>query len=463
MTPTLTFTVLTAAFLVAVCTSTPPPPRGSNVLVVGESASVGDEYSLLLSALKDRGRTLTLKGSSASSIPLRHDGEYIYDAVVMLAPQAALQSKLPVSRLMEFVDSGRDLFVASDVGYSSYTEKLVEAIGVDLDDRSNIMVDYQQSHNSLNISNRPFITAGGWVDVAFSPKSADSVARSNSDRGTCSASDVVFYGSGATIFKDNELVQPLLWGSSSSFGRAANTHTEMTKVPRVAGTGAVLAAGVCTRTGSRATWFGSLSALSDDSLERAGDAHAASVKQMLLWAVGESGQLRVSRFAHGRVEDGGAPDEGGPSDYRVKDVIELAIQVEEWDGASAQWVPFEASDIQVEFVMMDPWVRTRLQLQPGSEGIYKAKIQVPDQIGVYKFKIEYVRPGYSGIFLVKNVAVRPFFHNEYERFIQMASPYYLASFSMMIGAFILGIALVFGGDDTAWLSGHGTANRDKSD
>lgn len=453
--------ILALSVLSSQCLCSPPPPRGSSILVIGETSAVKQTHSNFLSALKECGRKISFKDASDPSIELRKDGVYLYDAIVMLAPHASLQTKLPVSRMMDFVDSGGDFFVASDTGYSSYTEKLVEAIGVDLDERANIMVDYQLQHDAIDEANHTYIRAGGWVDVVFSPKEGQAVETVD-DVSSCSANDIAFYGAGGSLFTDNELVQPLLWGSASSFGRQAGVTKELTKVPRVAGSGSVLAAGVCTRVGSRAMWFGSMSALSDTVFKSAGDAHASSLKRMLQWTVAEAGQLRVARVAHGRAEDGGAGDDEGPADYRVKDVIEFLIQVQEWDGSKGEWIAFETDDMQVEFVMMDPWVRTRLRTEPGSGGVYKAKIQVPDQIGVYKFKVEYLRAGYSGIFLEKVVAVRPFLHNEYERFIPMASPYYVASISMMVSVFILGVVLLFGKDST-WLVNPDEANSKKTE
>lgn len=449
--------------LAATCECLPPSPRSPSVLVVGESGDVQHTHSQFLSALKDCGRTIAFKDASDPSIQLRKDGSYLYGGVVILAPHASLQSKLPVSRVMDFVDAGGDLFVATDTGYSSYTDKLVEALGVDLDDRSHVMIDYQHQHESLHDSNRTFIRAGGWVRTVFSPPGPAVSAKLDDDSGTCGPNDVVFHGAGGTLFTDNELVQPLLWGSGSSFGREPGSVNELSKIPRVAGSGAILAAGVNTRVGSRATWFGSMRALSDEVLEKAGSAHAAAVKSMAQWALAESGVLRIARVAHGRAEDGSPGGSGGPADYRVKDVVEFVVQVQQWDGGKGEWVGFETDDMQVEFVMMNPWVRARLRTEAGSGGVYKARIQVPDQIGVYKFKVEYVRPGYSSLFLEKVVAVRPFLHNEYERFIPMASPYYVASLSMMVGVIILGVVLLFGGDDIAWLSNGDDASSKKSE
>jgi oligosaccharyltransferase complex subunit beta len=100
------------------------------------------------------------------------------------------------------------------------------------------------------------------------------------------------------------------------------------------------------------------------------------------------------------------------------------------------------------------------------QGLYSTSFKVPDVYGVFQFKVEYQRLGYTGVSLAKQVGhevpsflvpifipsigpssivrnkncisyfvclmqipVRPYRHNEYERFITSAYPYYAASFS----------------------------------
>lgn len=413
-------------------------PRGNSVLVIGETASVESTHSIILETLRDANRQVTFIASTEKSIPLIADGAYLYDGVILLAPRSTfLSSKLPVSRLIEFVDSGRDLFIASSTSYSAYTEKVCEALGIDLDDKDNIMIDYQRSVE-LDIetnSTGDWIGAGGLAEKAFGSK--------------INAAEVFFSGSGATFFKDNELVYPLIWGGGSSYGaKGKGSVKSLSKVPRVSGEGAVLAAAVSTRSESRGTWFGSFEALSDSVLQ-ASETHKSAMKQLILWSVSEYGILRVFSLKHASIEDGGVKslpiDQDGPSEYRVKDVIELEVRIEEWDGDMNDWKGYETEDLQVEFVMLNPWVRTRLVNT--NPGVFLSKIQVPDQIGVYKFKVEYVRRGVSALFVEKVVSVRPFLHNEYERFIQMASPYYISCFSMILGAFVLGLVVLYGGDE----------------
>ncbi|MPC50675.1 Dolichyl-diphosphooligosaccharide--protein glycosyltransferase subunit [Portunus trituberculatus] len=68
-------------------------------------------------------------------------------------------------------------------------------------------------------------------------------------------------------------------------------------------------------------------------------------------------------------------------------------------------------------------------------------VQVPDVYGVYQFKVEYNRVGFTRLYSSTQVSVRPFTHLQYERFIECAYPYYASAFSMMVGVFLF--SLVF--------------------
>ena len=57
-------------------------------------------------------------------------------------------------------------------------------------------------------------------------------------------------------------------------------------------------------------------------------------------------------------------------------------------------------------------------------GACRGCAQAPDVYGIYKFRVQYRRPAVSVLQLSDQVSVRPFKHNEYERFIGQAYPYY---------------------------------------
>ncbi len=67
------------------------------------------------------------------------------------------------------------------------------------------------------------------------------------------------------------------------------------------------------------------------------------------------------------------------------------------------------------------------------QGTFSKRLRVPDVYGVFKFVLDYQRPGYTHLFVSEQAPVRPFKHDEYERFIPAAYPYYASTFSMMAG------------------------------
>ena len=69
--------------------------------------------------------------------------------------------------------------------------------------------------------------------------------------------------------------------------------------------------------------------------------------------------------------------------------------------------------------------------------------RVPDVFGVFQLKVTYWRPGYGSLSLVEKVVVRPYRHDEFERFIPAAYPYYASSLSMMLGSFVFGAVVLY--------------------
>ena len=55
---------------------------------------------------------------------------------------------------------------------------------------------------------------------------------------------------------------------------------------------------------------------------------------------------------------------------------------------------------------------------PCGQGTFSRQVKVPDTYGVFKWVLQYHRPGYSYIDMTETVPIRPFRHDEYERFIQ---------------------------------------------
>ena len=57
---------------------------------------------------------------------------------------------------------------------------------------------------------------------------------------------------------------------------------------------------------------------------------------------------------------------------------------------------FLEPDVQMEFFRIDPFVRTFLN--PSGSGVYTVQFKLPDVYGVFKFKVDYDRVGYTHLF-----------------------------------------------------------------
>jgi oligosaccharyltransferase complex subunit beta len=144
------------------------------------------------------------------------------------------------------------------------------------------------------------------------------------------------------------------------------------------------------------------------------------------WAFHERSVLRVKSVSHHRPGQTEVP-----SVYTIKEEVEYEIEIEEWNGK--KWAPYTGSDVQLEFIMLDPYVRTSLK---PSNGKLTTIFQIPDVYGFFTFKVEYLRKGISRLESIERVPVRPFRHTEYERFIDAAYPYYASATSMLVGLFV---------------------------
>jgi len=73
------------------------------------------------------------------------------------------------------------------------------------------------------------------------------------------------------------------------------------------------------------------------------------------------------------------------------------ITLAQYTGSS--WGPVYLPDLQLDFTMLDPHIRTSLkQVSSSSSGTtYSASFKAPDRHGVFKFVVEYWRPGYVSI------------------------------------------------------------------
>ena len=119
------------------------------------------------------------------------------------------------------------------------------------------------------------------------------------------------------------------------------------------------------------------------------------------------------------------------STYTVNDNITVEVQVLERSGSD--WVPHVSNSLVAEYTMLDPYVAQPMQHKGG--GNYILSFRAPDVYGVFKYVVEYNRPGYSFLKFEELMPLRPLRHDQYPRFILQAYPYYATLLSISVGFF----------------------------
>ncbi|KAI8532943.1 hypothetical protein RHMOL_Rhmol11G0257400 [Rhododendron molle] len=379
-------------FISTLCSSfSPENPTDRRILVLLDDLALQSSHSLYFSSLQSRGYALDFKLADDSKIGLQRYGQYLYDGLILFCPSIdRFGGSIDSAAIVDFVDSGHDLIIAVDNSASERIREIATECGVDFDD-----------------------------------------------------APVLFQGMGHSLNPANSLVLKALSASSSAY--SANPKTKLSNPPSLTGSAISLVSVVQARNNARVLIAGSLSMFSNrffrSGVQKAGSSikHAKSGNEQFLtelskWVFHERGHLKAVNVRHHKV---GETDE--PAMYRINDDLEYAVEIYEWSGKS--WEPYVANDVQVQFYMMSPYVLKTLSTD--QKGLYFTAFKVPDVYGVFQFKVEYQQLGYTSLSLSKQIPVRPFRHNEYERFLTAAFPYYGASFSMMAGFFIFTFAYLY--------------------
>ncbi|KAI9096573.1 Dolichyl-diphosphooligosaccharide--protein glycosyltransferase subunit WBP1 [Phlyctochytrium arcticum] len=394
------------------------PVNGTKTLVLVDELKNKDAYSTFLKGLEERGHALDFKaGSSSSDFELVRYGEREYDHLVILSPKVkGFGGDLGIGGLLDFVNTGGNILLAASSDISEPLRDFAYEFSVDFDPAGSAVQDHFHAvHHDAGL----FLATKHVGSDAIIPKSA---------RGP-----ILFRGVGHRVTKKNQLVQPLLVASSTAFSFVADGKEELTG-DILLGNEIALVSAMQARNNARVVFAGSVDMFSDKLLELevgkdtpkpVNNAYITSLSQ---WVFQETGVLRVNDKRHHRHNE-----TAQHGIYRIKDDLVYEISISEWK--NDKWVPFSAPDVQLEAVMLDPYIRRTLRSHPAT-GLFTAHFTLPDQYGVYTLKVDYKRHGYSYITEQDTIQVRPFRHDQYPRFLSAAWPYYVNTFSLMV-AFVL--------------------------
>lgn len=397
------------------------------VLALLENLAVKETHSAFFRLLTDHGFTLTFKVADDATISLKKYGEHLFDHIVVFAPTVdEFGGGLNVEAMTDFVDNGGNVLVASNSNTGDVLREIASECGFEVDEEGTAVIDHH--HFDAKDEGRHTLIA---VEAA-------NLIKSDLMTGGVTA-PLLYRGAGLLADPENPLVLSILSGSSTAYSH--NPDQPIKEYPHAVGKNTVLIAGLQARNNARVVFSGSLDFFSDEfftaEVEVPGQpplksGNAALAKALALWCFKETGVLKVEEVTHHLVGTNSPPDF-----YTIKEEVEFAITIKEKKNGA--WVPFPGTDVQVEFVRIDPFVRKTMT---NKNGVISTTFMIPDVYGVYQFKVNYHRLGLTRISTANQVSVRPLRHNQYERFISSAYPYYASAFSMMGGVFIFAIVFL---------------------
>uniref|UniRef100_H3CZZ5 Dolichyl-diphosphooligosaccharide--protein glycosyltransferase 48 kDa subunit n=1 Tax=Tetraodon nigroviridis TaxID=99883 RepID=H3CZZ5_TETNG len=404
-------------------------------LVLLDNLNIRDTHSIFFRSLADRGFDLTFKTADDPSLSLIKYGQFLYDHLIIFSPSVEdFGGNINLETITSFIDGGGNVLVAASSDIGDPLRELGSECGIEFDEEKTAVID----HHNYDVSD-----PGEHTLIVADP---DNLLKAPTIVGKPTNKPVLFKGVGMVADPENPLVLDILTGSSTSYSYFPDRPITQKphKYPHAVGKNTLLIAGLQARNNARVVFSGSLDFFSDAFFnsavqkatpgsqrhEKTGNLELAEA--LSRWVFKEAGVLRVGAVAHHRVGEADPP-----AAYTITDLVEYSVVIEML--SEGRWVPFDGDDIQLEFVRIDPFVRTYLKKNGGK---YSVQFKLPDVYGVFQFKVDYNRLGYTHLYSSTQVSVRPLQHTQYERFIASAYPYYASVFSMMAGLFLFSIVFL---------------------
>jgi len=413
-------------------------------------------HSIFFSELASQGHTLTYLQAADTKLHISKFGAYNYDNIVLMAPEAEEFAKISYDDLFAFVEQGGNLLLTASENTSDGMRNFAERCGVEFDPKDASVIDhfsYSAEHDSTLQH----------TAVIVSKASDSQVVLSEYSQLPAGKKAILYRGIGHVVddgHHANVLVVKALRGNPSSY--SASPRVPIGDYPETAGADTLLVSALQARNNARIAVSGSLDMFSNSYFAAAGVGNKEFCAGIAAWTFGDRGVLRFRDIAHSK-SDGTPPDTilhdivrpDQPVSmypdpeltrnsllYRIKDELTYSLVVEEWK--EGRWAAFVADDMQLEFVMLDAHVRQTLRAD--SAGKFSATFTAPDNYGIFKFRVLYRRAGYSVLHTEETISLRPYKHNEYDRFLVTAYPYCTSAFSAMIAFFVFSM-LFLGSSD----------------
>jgi len=417
---------------------------GDSVLVLLDDKLDRAEFSLFFDDLEKRGYDLTYRAPKEAEPVLKDYDHPNFDHVVIFAPETkTFAEDITPQALVSLLESGTNLLLA-------------------LSPKQNLLTSLASEFSLiLPPPGTPLVSHFPERD---DPPSVIPISVPASHQLLSPGIAPVWFSGIPQALGANPLLVPILNAPAESFAADSGSDSGSEAVVDAsekggeglwAGSSLSVVTGFQARSGGRVTWLGGVEMFSDAFAKKEISSGKASgnkqfVRDVASWTFQESLVLRIDDSTHHKL------NETEPRDhYTINDEIVYTIHISKYNAATSQWEPYSGiKDMQLEFTMLDPHIRTPILPVKDSPGEYSVTFRSPDRHGVFKFVVDYKRKGWTHLHSSTTVPVVPPRHDEYARFLSAAWPYYAGAISTSLG-FLIFSAL--------WLAGDGKKTKAKTE
>ncbi|KAG6007380.1 hypothetical protein E4U21_006084 [Claviceps maximensis] len=411
-------TILSAAVLLLAAVVSAVSTTGNRLLVVLDNVAEKDDYKQFFGDLTDRGYQISYETPRSDQIKLFHLGERTYDHLVFLpAKVKALGPNLTPNLLVDFINAEGNVLVAlsSSVPASSSLTSFLSEIDIALPaERTGLVVDHFNYDTISAAETHDVLVLDAPTNVRPGLKNYFEVP------GVLSFP----HGAGHTL-GSGALLTPVVRAPSTAYSYNPKEQTEVVDPDDLfaAGKQLALVSVFQARNSARLAVVGSAEMLQDKwldaSVSRPGGKKTKTenrefAKRISGWTFQEIGVLKINKIEHQIKGD----NHTNPEIYRIKNEVSYGISLSEY--AWNTWLPFTlpaSDDLQLEFSMLSPFHRLNLKRigSTDSASVYGVSFTLPDQHGIFNFKVNYKRPFLTYLDEKNTVSVRHMAHDEWPR------------------------------------------------
>ncbi|KXN91992.1 Dolichyl-diphosphooligosaccharide--protein glycosyltransferase 48 kDa subunit [Leucoagaricus sp. SymC.cos] len=408
---------------------------GDSVLVIVEPKKQ-DDYTIFFDGLRDRGFELTFRSPREESPVLIEDDVPNFSHVILFASESKSFAKdITPQSLVSLLNLNTNLLIALSTKQTPFSSFAAEFSLTPALPGTPLISYFPERSDAPSVIPISIPTSPNYISLSPDNKAP------------------VWYSGTAMSVGNNPFIVPILNAPPYAFASEVDGGSADSLVDAAekggeglwAGSQLGLVTGFQAMTGARVVWAGGVELFSDEFAQKevapgkpSGNKQFA--QDVAAWAFQESNVVRIDRIEHHKLNDTNPLEQ-----YTINDQLVYTAHVSKYNPTKGTWSPHSSlTDLQLEFTMLDPHIRTSLPPSSSSPGTYTVQFRAPDRHGVFKFVVDWKRKGWSHLFSSTTVSVVPPRHDGYPRFLSAAWPYYIGAISTSVAFFLF---------STVWLAG----------